>query len=108
MEDSYKTIIKPSEETLFKDRNSNFFFDIAYIFDFSSNSKYEYQTSQFSITNAVKLETVQNIALGIGYKVNKKFSLETRYQTSRNLFKHSNLWLSNYRTYSVILGYTLF
>jgi len=49
-----------------------------------------------------------NLAFGIGYKLYNKFSLEMRYQTERDNLSRHKAWNSNYKTTSIILGYTLF
>lgn len=88
--------------------NSKIFVDLAYIFDLSSNSKFEFDRSDSSITNAVVLETEQNMAIGVGFKLQEKYSLELRYQASRELIKQNAIWSSDYETFSVIFGYTIF
>lgn len=49
-----------------------------------------------------------NIAIGIGYNFNKKYSLELRYYTKRDFFRDYIAWGSKYNVASFILGYNLF
>jgi hypothetical protein len=61
-------------------------------------------------TTTAKLEITagRNPGFGAGYKHEDTFSLEVRYQTGRNLFSDYLYWHSEYRTLSVILGYSFF
>jgi hypothetical protein len=47
-------------------------------------------------------------ALGVGYKYKNKYSLEAKYFLSRELLSDYIYWSSQYRTASLIFGYTLF
>lgn len=87
---------------------SSIFINTSYIFDLSSNSFFEFERSD--ITNTIKenLNTDQNLSFGIGYKLKNKYSIELRYQTSRELIKLNNIWSSDYKTFSFVLGYSIF
>ena len=54
------------------------------------------------------LSSGPNLCFGMGYKYNDKFSLEGRYFTNREILNSFISWHSDYKTFSVILGYTLF
>jgi hypothetical protein len=47
------------------------------------------------------------MAFGLGYKYNDKFSIEVRNQTNRELGSGFN-WVADYKTLSIIFGYSLF
>lgn len=49
-----------------------------------------------------------NFALGVGYNFNKRYGVEFRYHTSRDVLNDYLSWSSDYKTISVIFGYTLF
>jgi hypothetical protein len=89
-------------------KNSNIFVNAYYIFDLSSKSSFEFNTSASSNTSNVILDTDGNLAFGIGYQLYNKYSLEIRYQTSRELIKQNSIWSSDYKTFSIIFGYSIF
>lgn len=88
---------------LFLNENSKFFVNIQFIYDFAINS-----TVENNIYDDLEIKPGPNWAFGLGYKYNDKFSLEARYFTSRNLLANYSGWSTDYKTFSVILGYTLF
>lgn len=100
----YKSIEIPFgvRHYFFINDQSKIFVNIAYIFDLTLKSeiKYDYQILEINSGN--------NMAFGIGYKYNDRFSAEFRAATNRNLLQNYNNFKSNYQTMSLILGYTLF
>lgn len=88
---------------IFLNKNSKLFINGSYILDLSLNSKIEFETMK-----DLEINSKNNIALGMGYNYNKKYSVELRYQTSRELLSDYMYWNSNYNTFSIIFGYTLF
>ena len=94
--------------TFFLKNESNIFVNISYVFDLNSKSSFEFDSSTSANTNTLHLETEQNLAFGFGYEFRDKFSLEIRYQTSRELIKMNRIWSSDYKTFSIILGYSIF
>ncbi|MCG6187821.1 outer membrane beta-barrel protein [Maribellus maritimus] len=87
---------------------SKFFVNVSYIFDFSSNSSIEFTRNDGSLLSKLEIEPRRNLALGIGYKFKDKYGLELRYLTDRELLGSHVQWSSEYRTFSVIFGYSLF
>lgn len=87
----------------FLNENSKIFINSSFIFDLSSNSIID-----FSSGTDLEIKTRNNLALGIGYKNNDKYSLELRYQTSREILSNYIFWHSDYHTVSVIFGYSIF
>ena len=83
---------------LFLNNNSKIFINGSFISDFVLNSK----------VRNLDLNTSINFGMGVGYNYNNTYSLEFRYQTSRNLTKNYVLRNSDYKTISLIFGYTLF
>ncbi|WP_111710122.1 outer membrane beta-barrel protein [Lutibacter citreus] len=87
----------------FLNSNSKFFINGSYIIDIPNNSKINYNSS-----SNLEISNSTNLGLGIGYKHNDKYSLELRYKTNRDLLRNYNLWRSEYKTISVIFGYSIF
>ncbi len=87
---------------VFLNKDSKVFFNSSLISDISYNSIIKYSTGA-----TLEIKTTNNFAFGVGYKCNDKYSLELRYQTSRDIVEHP-FWISYYKTVSVIIGYTLF
>jgi hypothetical protein len=96
----YKSIELPIgvRHYLFLNNNSKIFINGSFISDFVLNSK----------VRNLDLNTSINFGMGVGYNYNNTYSLEFRYQTSRNLAKNYVLRNSDYKTISLIFGYTLF
>lgn len=91
---------------LFLNDNSKIFLNIAYVSDFvqdkSSNNPKSF--IEFENTFDQKIDPVPNLAIGVGYKYNNKFSAELRYGGSRELTNKNIYTITNYRTLSLILG----
>ena len=104
----------------FLNNHSKIFINASYIL--SIDVKTDIQTNKIAPDGTIRetgliginrIEGIQSTSdfafgLGAGYKYNDKFSLEVRYQTSRDILKAVDSWTSDYNTLSVILGYTLF
>jgi hypothetical protein len=74
----------------------------------NDNSKIFINTSviyDLQINEPTNLTTIY-MAFGLGYKYNDKYSLELRHQTPRPV--GSDTWLAEYKTLSIIFGYSLF
>lgn len=83
---------------LFLNNNSKIFINGSFIYDFVFNSKVRYLDASSSV----------NLAMGVGYNYNKKYSVEFRYHTNRNILTDYVAWSSDYKTISIIFGYTIF
>ncbi len=92
----------------FLNNNSKIFINASYIFDISSKSSIEFTRGDGSNLNSLEIETRSNLAFGLGYKHNDKYSLEFRYQTPREILESYSFWNSEYKTLSIIFGYSLF
>ena len=46
--------------------------------------------------------------MGVGYNYNQKYSVEFRYHTNRDILTDYNAWNSDFKTISIIFGYTIF
>ena len=83
--------------------NSKFFINGSFILDFSPNSVINFQTD-----SDLEIKTGTNLAFGMGYKHNNKYSLEVRYLSNRNILNTYQYWFSDYKTVSIIFGYSIF
>jgi hypothetical protein len=82
--------------------NSRFLINAGYALDFCFNS-----TIRYELGWEYEISSIGSLVVGAGYKYNK-FSLEMRYLSGRNLLTGYSLWDSDYRTLSLILGYSVF
>jgi hypothetical protein len=55
-----------------------------------------------------KIESMQNLLVGAGFKYKSNYSIEVRYGFKRDLLTKFVFWNADYSSFSVILGYTLF
>lgn len=96
----YKSIELPIglRHYLFLNEKSKFFINSSFIFDFALNSK----VSQLDVLSAA------NLALGIGYNYNNSYSVEFRYHTNREILADYQAISSDYKTISIIFGYSIF
>ncbi|MDO9261015.1 MAG: porin family protein [Flavobacteriaceae bacterium] len=92
----------------FLNNNSKIFINASYIFDSSSKSSIEFRRADNSSLNSLDIKTRPNLAFGIGYKLNDKYGLEMRYQTGREVLNDYSYWNSDYKTLSIIFGYSIF
>lgn len=92
----------------FINKDSKVFINASYIIAISSNSSLEFTSPPYIFSKSVELITRRNFGLGVGYKFKNKYSLEMRLQTSKNIMANYSYWDSNYKTSSLIFGYTLF
>ena len=92
----------------FINNGSKVFVNISFIFDINSKSKIDLKRADNSTLNSLKIASGNNLALGVGYKFYDKYSLEMRYQTNRTVLGNYPSWGSEYKTFSVIFGYSIF
>lgn len=83
---------------LFLNNKSKIFINGSFIYDFVLNSKVRNLEASSGI----------NLAMGIGYNYKKTYSVEFRYHTNRDILTDYLAWTSDYKTISIIFGYTLF
>lgn len=89
-------------------KKSAIYLNAAYVMDFSMSSSVEFTRKDGSNLNTIEVKKGNNIAFGAGYQYNKKFSLEFRYQTNRDILDSYEYWSSDYSSMSFILGYQIF
>lgn len=93
---------------LFLNNKSKIFINASSIFDLSPNSSIEFTRNDGSIISSLDIKARFNLAIGIGYKQNDKYSIELRYQTPREVLEYYSYWSSEYKTLALIFGYSLF
>ncbi|MEM7375653.1 MAG: tRNA modification GTPase [Bacteroidota bacterium] len=91
----------------FLSQQSKLFLNAAVIVDLSSGSVIEFKRADASTINSLDIVPQNNFTFGAGYKLKDKFGLEIRYQTGRELLSDYSFWSSDYRTLSIILGYSI-
>ena len=86
----------------FLNEKSKIFINGSFIVDVTFNSIIEFEEQP-----NLPIRTAINLGFGLGYKYNDKFGLELRYHTARDVIGEFDFWVSEYRNFSVILGYTI-
>lgn len=106
----YKSIELPvgMRHYFYLNDKSKLFTNISYVFDFSNNSSIKFLRTDDSMLSELEIKSRRNLALGIGYKYKDRYSLEIRYYTNRNILSDYLYWNSEYRTISIVIGYSLF
>ena len=105
---NYKSIEVPLglRHYFFLNDNSKLFLNISYVFDMAMNSSIELKIADGVVLDEFKINSSNYLALGAGYKLNDKYSVELRYFTSKTLLGDYVFWNSDYKTMSLIVGYT--
>ncbi len=94
---------------IFLNDKSKIFLNIKYVKDFAINSKITFS----SVINphyfsSIKINSISNFDLGVGYKFKDKYSIEIKYGTNRKILANYLFWKSYYKTVSIFLGYSIF
>ncbi len=89
----------------FLNPNSKLFFNASFIFDIPLSSSIYADRKQ-----VIDLEgkSQNNLAIGMGYNYNNKYSLELRYGQAREILGNYAFWSSDYETISLIFGFSIF
>lgn len=93
---------------LFLNDNSKLFINASYVMVFDNSSTIEFNRNDGSNLKSIDIISGGNLSLGIGYKFKDKFSVEMRNQTNREILNTQPNWSSDFKTFSIILGYTIF
>ena len=103
VEADYKSVELPLgvRYYFFLNEDSKIFINGSFIFDISFNSVIDFESET---SPDFDIDPRTNLAIGLGYKYNDRYSIELRQQNRRDLFNN----FVDYRTFSVILGYSLF
>ncbi len=84
---------------IFLNDNSKIFINGSLIYDLTLNDPR---------IDSLEITTSSNFAFGLGYKYNDKYSIELRLQTPRELLGFYAFRGADYKTLSIIFGYSLF
>jgi hypothetical protein len=87
---------------------SKIFVNLSFIWDFANNSTIEFTRHDGSVFDLLNIKSRHNLSFGSGYKHNDVYSIEMRYQTNRDILGNYYFWFSEYKTFSIIFGYSLF
>ncbi|MBU2996275.1 PorT family protein [Cellulophaga baltica] len=93
---------------MFLNNKSKFFANISLVTDFDFNSSIDYERGDGFDLESLDIKSKINSAFGLGYKYDDKYILELRYQTKRDVLSDYPSDVSNYNSFSLIIGYTLF
>jgi hypothetical protein len=91
----------------FLNKKSKIFANFSVIFDKSIDSTIELTCADGSNLNTIDIKSLVNFSLGLGYKLNDKFSIETRIFSNRNITSNYLFIQSDYKSLSLIFGYTI-
>lgn len=92
----------------FLNKESKIFINASSVFDISLKSLIEFKRADNSVFDSLEIQARNNFAFGIGYKRYDKYSLEIRFQTSREVLGKYIYWTSGYTTLAIILGYSIY
>lgn len=103
----YKSIEVPVglRHYLYLNQDSKIFFNAAYVFSFDLGANINFTRHDGRDVNEIDIKPNGNIALGAGYKFLDKYGIEVRYQ-GRHVLDNYYIWNSNYKSISLILGYS--
>lgn len=87
---------------------SKLFTNISYVFDFPNNSSIVFLRNGSLKLLELNIKSRTNLAFGIGYKFKDRYSLEMRYNTDRNIISEYIAWNSQYNSFNVIFGFSIF
>ncbi|MDO7173331.1 tRNA modification GTPase [Mariniflexile sp. AS56] len=87
--------------------NSKIFINASIVTDLTLGSTIEFTRKDGSTINSLKLDSRNNLAMGLGYKHNDTYSFEIRYQTSREVLEQYGFLKTDYKTLSFIVGYSI-
>ncbi|MEM1003351.1 MAG: outer membrane beta-barrel protein, partial [Bacteroidota bacterium] len=93
----------------FLGKRSTIFANISfYLADSPGTSSVDFRRSDQSIIHSLEVDVRNNLAFGLGYKFDRKFGLEVRFDTDREILMKWQSWRSSYQKVAVILSYTPF
>ncbi len=88
--------------------NSKLFLDVSFVLDFESKSVITFTRNDGSVIDTFDIGSRNNFAIGFGYKIKDKYSLQIRQQTSREILGDYPTWKTNFSTTSLVFGYSFF
>ncbi len=100
----YKSIEVPLgiRHYFFLNEDSKIMVNAAMVFDLMLDSELNFRHAL-----NLDLRTDNNLAFGVGYKFKEKYSFEVNYQKSGGILALYDSWNSDFKTLSLIFGYTI-
>ncbi|WP_010177580.1 autotransporter outer membrane beta-barrel domain-containing protein [Aquimarina agarilytica] len=93
----------------FLNKHSKIFINASYVINFNlKQPTIQFKRPDNTPLSSLEINSRNNFAFGIGYKLKNKYSVELRFFTNRNILSDFVAWNSDYKNTSVILGYTIF
>ncbi|WP_423819363.1 outer membrane beta-barrel protein [Salinimicrobium sp. TIG7-5_MAKvit] len=93
---------------LYLNDSSKLFLNFSYVINFDTNATMDFYRQDNTLYSSLEIKTKGNVAFGAGYKFKDTYSIELRYNTSREILSNYSYWSSEYKTISMILGYSFF
>lgn len=87
--------------------SSKIFVNVTAVTDIPFNSFILLKRTNGTTLAEIKLKTASFLAIGAGYKLNNRYSIEVRSQTNARLLGHDRTWQPSYSQLSLMLGYAL-
>jgi hypothetical protein len=106
----YKSIELPigMRHYFYLNDKSKLFINISFVYDFEINSSIEFIRKDNTLISELEIKTRVNTAFGIGYKYKNRYSIETRYNTNREILSDYQDWQSGYKSLNVYFGISVF
>jgi hypothetical protein len=92
----------------FLNDRSKIFVNASHVWDYIMPSQIDFYREDGSKLGKLDLDKSTNLSFGAGYKYNDRYSVEIRYFTSREVLRIYEYYDSDFRSISLIFGYTLF
>ena len=92
----------------FLNNSSKIFANISYTFDFKLNSSLDFKRADNSNYSSLEIKARNFFSIGMGYKLKDKYSIEIRYQPSGGILEEYQNWNSDFKSVSIIFGYSFF
>jgi hypothetical protein len=93
---------------IFLNDHSKLYLNTSFMFDLDMHSDIRLFFESGKIGETVDIRSGINNASGIGFKFKNRYSMEMRYNTDRHVLATYKAWHTNYKTFSMIFGYTVF
>ena len=92
---------------MFLKNNSSLFINGQVVMEHAVNSEayVEYSTQR---NTTLELKPTTSFTFGLGYKLKKKYSVEFRANFGKNVLDNYREWNSNYKSFALTFGYSIF
>ena len=90
---------------LFLNNESKLFVNAQYAFEVILKNKFDFKGADGKSNYTLESGSNGNYALGVGYNFKKKYGVEVRYFTNKNIFKQYVFYTAKYQNLSLIFSY---